>query len=110
MSAVVTWVLLLAMITTAERVFSQDKGDSVRYYDDGRKFLGVSGYFEVVDVGDIVVYRQPGIYKTANKEFHYFSQTLISPIYPLKQKYLKRVFRNPEQIKALREIVEKYQG
>lgn len=68
-----------------------------RYYDDGKKFLSVSGRFEIVDDDDsLVIYRQPGIYKTAKHMFYYFSQTTSSPIYPLKKKYLKKFIHDDE--------------
>ena len=96
----VKMIVFLLLIACPVALYGQEE---FRYYDDGR-FLGVSGLFEVVDVGRVVVYRQRGIYKTSKKEFYYFSKTLSSPIYPLKPKYLRQNLKDEELIEALLEI------
>lgn len=64
-------------------------GRKYRYYSDGDNFLPVRGYFEIVEVGDVIIYRQQGIYKSSKKEFHYFSTSLTSDIYRLTARNLK---------------------
>lgn len=81
-----------------------DSQCTFRYYDDGKWFLPVCGRFEIVDYGCLVIYRQKGFYKTADHDFYYFSETIDSPIYPLKFKQLRRLMSNEQTIALLKTI------
>jgi hypothetical protein len=77
------------------QIFGFEKGNSFyRSFVDRRGFFSRTGFYKIEDQHDIIVYSQPGIYKTSRKTFYYFSNTIDSRIYRLTARNLKR-FKHP---------------
>jgi hypothetical protein len=56
-----------------------------------KKFISHFGYFKVVHSNEeVIIYSCPGIYKTADKMFYYYSCTLTDTIKSLSSKKLKQ--------------------
>ncbi|HZY80298.1 MAG TPA: hypothetical protein VFE50_12290 [Cyclobacteriaceae bacterium] len=61
-----------------------------------------TGFYKVESSGDIVIYSQPGIFKTAGTTFYYFSRSMESPIYRLTKRNLRRFHQDPHLIRDFR--------
>ncbi len=76
-------------------------GKEYRYFDSGKPF-NPYGYFEIVEINGLVIYRQTENSSSPDVEYDYFySKDLTSPIKLLSKHNLKYELNNKEFIVAL---------
>lgn len=80
------------------------EGNSMyRSFVDNKKFLSLTGIYKIEDTTHLIIYSQPGIYKTSNTVFYYFSVSMDSPIMRLTSRKLKRMHQNTSVLRDVRQ-------
>ena len=86
----------------ATRVY-QEGNSTYRSFVDNKKFLSLTGIYKIEDTTHLIIYSQPGIYKTSKTIFYYFSTSMDSPIRRLTTKNLKRMNQDPSVLRDVRQ-------